>query len=319
MKKFIKVLLVFMSVLILGGAGFYLYRHPNIEVGDKELHFEYGTSEEKVREDITSNVTTDGVKIETSFKAEDNLIPVGKYEIGVSLRDTKETFSVVIEDTTPPDLVVQAEKLNKTYDNGYVTENTFKEFCKADDLSGCTINVILPDNFDNTKPGGYFCTVEAVDKYNNKSDVSVGFSIKDPLKDTGNSVTISSVGITDAMIGVGDDQDGVNQYDVLLMNQFGTPGSGEPILMAGHNTRSFESLHNVKIGDVIVVNWNGVTYNYKVTFSGICSTTGSDLTDKNTGENILEYSGREVLQMYTCYKIYADNERWVIKADLVNN
>ena len=89
--------------------------------------------------------------------------------------------------------------------------------------------------------------------------------------------------------------------------------------MAGHNTRSFESLHNVKIGDTIVVNWNGGIYSYRVTFSGICSTTGSDLMDKNTGENILEYSGREVLQMYTCYKIYADNERWVIKADLVNN
>lgn len=314
-----KLIICFLSVaFISGGAmyGYYSFQHPNINLDKSSVSIEYGTTTDKVNKSIKNNIETKGVKVENFFDEE--LIPVGNYKINISLRDTKSSFLVSVRDTTPPDLIVDSKSLNKTYDNGYVTENTFKEFSKAEDLSDCTIDVLLPEGFDNTVSGEYLCTIEAVDTYGNKSDVEVSFSIKDPLVDTGNKISISSVGITDAMIGVGDDQDDVNQYDVLLMNQFGTPGSGEPILMAGHNNRSFETLHNTKVGDIVEVSWNGADYKYKVIFSGICTTTGSDLSDKETGQDILEYSGREVLQMYTCYKIYADNERWVIKAEPIN-
>lgn len=321
MRKLGKVLLVISaSALAIGGGtyGYFKYNNPNIDIEKSTVKIEYGTTMQEANRIIEENVNTEEADVETVFGNEDSIVPVGNYIVPVSYRESTENFTVEVEDTTPPELSVDVDKLNKTYNNGYVTENTFMQYSSASDLSEYEISVELPENFDNTVPGGYTCTIVAEDEYGNTSDVKVGFSIAEPAESTGNTISIESIGVSDASIGVGDDQDAVNQFDVLLMSQFNTPGSEEPILMAGHNTRSFQNLSKVKIGDIIKVLWNGTEYQYKVTFSGIVSTTGSDLSNKETGENMIEYSGREVLQMYTCYKIYADNERWMIKADPVN-
>lgn len=320
MRKLGKVLLVvsISALAVCSGAyGYYNYRNPSIDIEKSVVQIEYGTTMQEANNLIKENVNTSGADVETIFGNESSLAPVGTYIVPVSYRDSASNFKVEVKDTTPPELTIDVDKLNKTYDNGYVTENTFVQYSSATDLSECEISVELPENFNNTIAGDYTCTIVAEDEYNNTSDVEVSFSIAEPAQSSGNSISIDSIGVSNALIGVGDDQDAVNQFDVLLMSQFNTPGSGEPILMAGHNTRSFENLSNVKIGDIIKVLWNGTEYQYKVTFSGIVTTTGSDLSNKETGENMIEYSGREVLQMYTCHKIFADNERWMIKADPV--
>lgn len=306
------------SVISGGGyLGYHYYQNPTIDLGKGTLSIEYGTSMFDANKLIEDNVKTPEAQVEKIFGDTGDYAPVGNYIIPVSFRDTEVTFNVHIVDSTAPELSVDLESLQKSYDNGYVTENTFMEYTTTNDLSKFDVSVKFPEGFNNTVAGDYTCTIEAKDIYGNTSDVDVNFSIKEPAKDSGNTLNIDSIGVSSARIGVGDDQDAVNQYDILLMSQFSTPGSGEPILMAGHNTRSFADLSKVKVGDIITVNWNGTNYSYKVSFSGIVTTTGSDLSNKETGENMIEYSGREVLQMYTCYKIYADNERWMLKADPV--
>lgn len=309
----------FLGIAVLAGVGYggyTWYQHPDIGIEKDTITVEYGSKEFDANRLIGKNVVTTGATMKNIFEDyEDKIIPVGEYTVPVFFRDTTETFVVSVEDTTAPKLSVDVNALSKSYDNGYVTENTFLEYSEASDLSEYDLYVNMPENFDNTVPGDYTCTVEAMDKYGNTSSETVNFSIKDPAKDSGNTISIDSIGVSSAKIGVGDDQDAVNQYDVLLMSQFSTPGHGEPILMAGHNTRSFADLSKVKIGDTITVNWDGTVYKYKVTVSEVVTTTGADLSSKETGENMIEYSGREVLQMYTCYKIYADNERWMIKAE----
>lgn len=308
--------------LISGGSycGYQYYQHPEIDLVSNTISIEYGTNMSMANSLIQNNIKTPEASVKNIFENKtDEYAPIGEYTVPVTYRDTEVTFNVSVEDTTAPELLVDSDELSKSYDNGYVTENTFLQYSRASDLNEYSISVKFPDGFDNTKPGDYTCTIEAKDSYGNTSDEDVSFSIKEPAKDTGNTLAIDSIGVSDARIGIGDDQDAVNQYDILLLSQFSTPGSGEPILMAGHNTRSFADLSKVKVDDIIRINWDGTEYQYKVSFSGIVSTTGSDLTNKETGENMIEYSGREVLQMYTCYKIYADNERWMLKADPVTN
>lgn len=125
------------------------------------------------------------------------------------------------------------------------------------------------------------------------------------------SLVIPSVGI-DTDVAIGGDQSSIDANDVCLFPQFNTPGNGSPILLGGHNTKSFSSLNSIAVGDTISLWWEGTEYTYQVEYSSLCTTSGSDLTDTETGENVLEETGREVLQMYTCYG--EDDERWVVKA-----
>lgn len=132
-------------------------------------------------------------------------------------------------------------------------------------------------------------------------------------RDYYDSLIISSVGI-DTDVAVGGDQASIDSNDVSLFPQMYTPGSGMPILLGGHNTGSLSSLSEVAVGDVITLYWEGIPYNYVVEYSEMCTTSGSDLTDPDTGRDVLEYKGREVLQIYTCYGSSLGNERWVVKA-----
>lgn len=132
-----------------------------------------------------------------------------------------------------------------------------------------------------------------------------------PVRTYYNSLVIPSVGI-DTDLAVGGDQASIDANDVCLFPQLYAPGCGAPILLGGHNTRSFGSLSGVSVGDTISLYWNGIEYVYTVEYSSVCTMSGPDLTDVSTGQNVLEHSGREVLQMYTCYG--SGNTRWVVKA-----
>lgn len=130
-----------------------------------------------------------------------------------------------------------------------------------------------------------------------------------------NTITIPNVCRT-AIITEGSTQRMVDRYDVCLMTEAAAiPGGGQPVLLGGHNTKSLKYLHNSKIGDVISVNYLGNCYQYKVIYSNECATDNYNLFDIDNGKNVLEYkTGKEVLQIYTCY---GNKNRWLVKAEKI--
>ncbi|WP_282144975.1 sortase domain-containing protein [Thomasclavelia cocleata] len=130
------------------------------------------------------------------------------------------------------------------------------------------------------------------------------------LKD--NTITIPNV-CDNAKIMIGSTQHDVNKYDICLMTEAAAFfGQEQPILLGGHNTKSLKYLYKSKIGDIIIINYSGSYYQYKVVYSSECTTDNYNLFDIDNGKNVLEYrTGKEVLQIYTCY---GSNNRWFVKA-----
>ncbi|WP_285814811.1 sortase domain-containing protein [Thomasclavelia cocleata] len=130
------------------------------------------------------------------------------------------------------------------------------------------------------------------------------------LKD--NTITIPNV-CNNAKITIGSKQHDVNKYDICLMTEAAAFfGQEQPILLGGHNTKSLKYLYKSKIGDIIIINYSGSYYQYKVVYSSECTTDNYNLFDIDNGKNVLEYrTGKEVLQIYTCY---GSNNRWFVKA-----
>ena len=305
---------VFLSCLggiVILSCGFtgYKYYNPSIEIKESPLTIEYaeGTDYEGLVK-ANSNATSNQISWNS-----DN-ITVGNYEVVARLRGTEEAYKVKVADSTPPSVASNSDILE--FDNGVASEDIILDSISVTDESDYTVKVVMPGDFSNTKAGKYTAEVIATDDYGNCTDTKVPFIVKEKkTSNPDNAIEIDDVDIY-AYLNTGTSQEEVDEkgYDGTILTQLNMPGSGEPILVAGHNNREFEDLHNVEVGDDITLYYDGYEYNYEVIYSDICSTTGPDLTDKDTGENELEYSGRDVLQMYTCYKIYADNERWVVKA-----
>ena len=128
----------------------------------------------------------------------------------------------------------------------------------------------------------------------------------------GNYITILNV-CQNAKISIGSSQNAIDQNDICLMSKAAAVfGEGQPILMAGHNTRSLKYLYRCKIEDIIEIDFDKNNYKYKVVYSNECTTDDYNLYDINTGKNQLEYrTGKEILQIYTCY---GSTNRWFVKA-----
>lgn len=128
-----------------------------------------------------------------------------------------------------------------------------------------------------------------------------------------NTITIPNV-CDNAIITVGSTQADVDKYDICIMTEAASIfGNGKPILLGGHNTKSLKCLYKSKYGDIVSVNYKNQIYEYKVIYSNECATDDYNLFDINTGKNVLEYkSGKEVLQIYTCY---GNGNRWFVKAE----
>lgn len=126
-----------------------------------------------------------------------------------------------------------------------------------------------------------------------------------------NSINIPNV-CDKSIITIGSTQADVDKYDICLMTKAAAEfGEGKPILIGGHNTKSFKYLYRTKINDIIEVTYFGIDYEYKVVYSHECTSSGMDLTDIETGLNMLDYnSNKEVLHIYTCY----NSNNWLVKA-----
>jgi LPXTG-site transpeptidase (sortase) family protein len=88
-----------------------------------------------------------------------------------------------------------------------------------------------------------------------------------------------------------------------------TPGLGEPIIIAGHRIRSrFAALHLAKVGDPVIVYWDGAEHDYRVTaIRSINAVNGIDMQRDAPGDG-------ERLVLYTCLPRWMGNKRTVVTA-----
>ena len=104
-------------------------------------------------------------------------------------------------------------------------------------------------------------------------------------------LSIPGCGIEDGVYFSDDEESlrkGLGQY-------FGShlPGFGRPILISGHNNRSFHTLGNAKIGDTVTVNVDWGVYEYRITGTEIRKADSFSWEELNRHE--------EILILYTCY------------------
>lgn len=157
-------------------------------------------------------------------------------------------------------------------------------------------------------------TADYKNSYTDSNDYSNINNKEEDIDD--DTITIPGV-CTMANIKEGSTQRAVDRYDICLMTEAAASfGQGQPILLGGHNTKSLKYLYKSKYGDIVSVNYKNHIYEYKVIYSNECITDNYNLFDIDTGKNVLEYrSGKEVLQIYTCY---GSSNRWFVKAEKCN-
>ena len=127
-------------------------------------------------------------------------------------------------------------------------------------------------------------------------------------KPSGNRVVIPACGINVAVVRAKSADAGL-PYGIWLDPAGSTPGSGEPVVLAGHRIRSrFASLHLVTAGDPVIVYWNGTELDYRVTaVRTILADNGIDLARDAPGNG-------ERLVLYTCLPRWMGNKRTVVTA-----
>lgn len=89
----------------------------------------------------------------------------------------------------------------------------------------------------------------------------------------------------------------------------GVPGSGEPVVLAGHRTRArFAMLHRTGVGDQVVVYWDGEEFDYRVTRRwSVDATEGIELASPGG-------SPGERLVLYTCLPRWQGDKRTIVEA-----
>jgi len=87
------------------------------------------------------------------------------------------------------------------------------------------------------------------------------------------------------------------------------PGSGEPVVIAGHRVRArFAPLHLVRVGDPVIAYWDGEEHDYRVTsIRTIRAENGLDMQRDAPGDG-------ERLVLYTCLPRWMGNKRTVVTA-----
>lgn len=86
----------------------------------------------------------------------------------------------------------------------------------------------------------------------------------------------------------------------------GRPGGGKNTTIAGHReSRAFALLSRLESGDAIIVYWEGVEYDYRVT--DVSVTTPDD-------DSVLWEGASEALTLYTCVPRTEGDQRTVVRA-----
>jgi LPXTG-site transpeptidase (sortase) family protein len=124
----------------------------------------------------------------------------------------------------------------------------------------------------------------------------------------GDRLDIPSLGIDVAIVRAKSADAGL-PYGIWLDPAGSTPGSGEPVILAGHRIRArFAALHLVRIGDPVIAYWHGQEFDYRVTsVRSIVAANGIDLSRDAPGNG-------ERLVLYTCLPRWMGNKRTVVTA-----
>lgn len=119
-------------------------------------------------------------------------------------------------------------------------------------------------------------------------------------------------------------QEIIDKYDVAMQEALTSvyvdpmlPGFGRPMLMAGHNYKSFSRLSKISVGSTINITTNYGSFYYTVTEAKVAKLNvhGTTIVDIDTGKDLIVYSGKEQLQIYTCDSINPnDNKRFFVRA-----
>lgn len=119
-------------------------------------------------------------------------------------------------------------------------------------------------------------------------------------------------------------QDLVDRYDVASQDCLTSvyvnpmlPGYGRPMLIGGHNYKSFGRLKNITIGSQITISTSYGVFYYTVTEAKTAKLNvhGTTIVDSETGKDLITYYGEEQLQIYTCESLDVnDTHRFFVRA-----
>ena len=136
-------------------------------------------------------------------------------------------------------------------------------------------------------------------------------------------INIPACGINTSIV-FGLTQSLVDNYDVASQDSITSiylnpmlPGYGRPLLMGGHNYKSFGRLRYINVGNLITVSTSYGVFYYTVVEAKVAKLNvhGTTIVDLNTGEDLISYYGDEVLQLYTCDSLdMNDTHRFFVKA-----
>lgn len=176
MKKIIqfvkkrKILSVIIATALLAstGIGYNDYQHPKIKLVEDHLEYEYG---EPIN--LLENLKGEDDEIdEISWEIDGDLEEVGKHVVSYHYRDTVKTCTVVVKDTTKPE--ISSPEMIKIIEHEDID---YDQYIKIDDLSKCSYQ--LDDSLVNYQlPGTYQAKIKAKDKYNNKSEKDIQIVIE---------------------------------------------------------------------------------------------------------------------------------------------
>lgn len=125
----------------------------------------------------------------------------------------------------------------------------------------------------------------------------------------GQRVVIPKLGVDAQVFDSGNTDRGL-RLGVWRHPETGEPGEAGNMTLAGHrNRRQFALLYALRPGDEVIVYWNGVEHDYRVTGS-------RDVTPQDT--SALEMGRTEALTLYTCTPRFLGNLRTVVTAEPVN-
>lgn len=147
------------------------------DLAEDEYIFEYG---EDALAGLKGQINAD--EIDITFQAENNLgyPKTGRYTGKAISGNHEETFTVLIQDTTPPEFTSSVENLSHTIGEG--SDDAVLSNFVATDLSGA-VEMNIQGDVDYKSAGSYSITVSATDLSRNTSTVNCVVEITNPVRE----------------------------------------------------------------------------------------------------------------------------------------
>lgn len=336
---------------VLGVTAYDDYNRIPVELKQKEFIFEYGEKISQEIDSYFKITDKDKLK-DCSLKLavpDKDTVETGSYKGKLTFRNQNISFKIKVQDTKPPEFVEFKDEVQSEINQ---SKEVLLTHYKADDLSGAAVdindsqvNYAVPgrypvtvkaaDSHNNTIDRAATVEIKAPVAPAPAADTSETPKSSQSKRTSSKSITgsessaKSSASASETVLsypnitipGVcsqirltpGHTQSAVDSNNIVIDDMIALkPGMGGAVLVYGHNTRSLKGLYRVSTGSVITIQYDGVSYRYRVTESVECRTSGSDLTNIHTGKDILDLGAKsEVLHIYTCY---GSDNRWVVKA-----